>query len=61
MSASLESLLRDGRIDLVLNRIEKDSSVINDVIESLNSNIRSIKFNAILVLGELGIIPKVTI
>ncbi|MFX0018420.1 MAG: HEAT repeat domain-containing protein [Promethearchaeota archaeon] len=54
MSATLEKLLRDARIDLVLSRIEKDSSVLNEVIEYLDSEIRSIKFNAIFILGELG-------
>ena len=54
MSASLEQLLRDARIDLVLSRIEKDESVIKEVIQNVESNIRSIKFNSILVLGEIG-------
>ncbi|MFW9930351.1 MAG: sister chromatid cohesion protein PDS5 [Candidatus Thorarchaeota archaeon] len=54
MSASLEQLLRDARTDLVMARIEKDPSVINEVIEQLNSDIRSIRFNSIYVLGELG-------
>lgn len=54
MSAPLEQLLRDARIDLVLGRIEKDPSVINEVIRHLDSQIRSIKFNSIHVLGELG-------
>jgi HEAT repeat protein len=38
----------------VLGRVEKDPNVINEIIEHLSSDIRSIKFNAILVLGELG-------
>ena len=54
MSASLEQLLRDARIDLVLSRIEKDESVIKEVISHLDSDIRSVKFNAILILGEIG-------
>ena len=54
MSAPLEKLLRDARIDLVLSRIEKDESVLNEVITHLNSDIRSIKFNSIHVLGEIG-------
>jgi len=54
MSAPLEKLLRDARIDLVLSRIEKDESVINEVIKHLENDIRSIKFNSIHVLGELG-------
>ncbi len=54
MSATLEKLLRDARIDLVLSRIEKDSSVLDEVIEYLDSEIRSIQFNAILILGELA-------
>jgi hypothetical protein len=54
LSASLEQLLRDARIDLVLSRIEKDPSIINDVIKNLENEIRSIKFNSIHVLGELG-------
>jgi HEAT repeat protein len=54
MSAPLEKLLRDARTDLVLSRIEKDPSIINDVIRQLDSEIRSIKFNSISVLGELG-------
>ncbi|MFX1390707.1 MAG: HEAT repeat domain-containing protein [Promethearchaeota archaeon] len=54
MSATLEQLLRDARLDLVLSRIEKDESVIREVIDHLNSDIRSVKFNAILILGELG-------
>ena len=56
MSASLEQLLRDARIDLVLGRIEKDPSVINEVITQVDNEIRSIRFNSIFVLGELG--PK---
>lgn len=54
MSASLEKLLRDARIDLILARIEKDPTVIKEVIDYLNSDIRSIRFNSIYVLGELG-------
>ena len=54
MSAPLEKLLRDARIDLVLSRIEKDESVLNEVITHLDSEIRSIKFNSIHVLGEIG-------
>ena len=54
MSAPLEQLLRDARIDLVLSRIEKDESVIKEIINHLDSDIRSVKFNAILVLGEVG-------
>jgi len=54
MSASLEQLLRDARIDLVLSRIEKDSSVIAEVIKNMDSEIRSIRFNSIFVLGEIG-------
>lgn len=54
MSAPLEKLLRDARIDLVLARIEKDESVLNEVIAHLDSDIRSIKFNSIHVLGEVG-------
>ncbi|MFW9783784.1 MAG: HEAT repeat domain-containing protein [Candidatus Heimdallarchaeota archaeon] len=54
MSAPLEKLLRDARIDLVLSRIEKDPSIINEVVDHLNSEIRSVKFNSINVLGELG-------
>ncbi len=54
MSAPLEKLLRDARIDLVLSRIEKDPTVIIEVIKNLDSDIRSIKFNSINVLGELG-------
>ncbi|KKN23623.1 hypothetical protein LCGC14_0903050 [marine sediment metagenome] len=54
MSAPLEKLLRDARIDLVLSRIEKDESVLKEVIKYIDSNIRSIKFNSILVLGEVG-------
>ncbi len=46
--------MRDARIDLVLSRIEKDSSVIDEVINHLDSKIRSVKFNSIFVLGELG-------
>ena len=57
MSAPLEKLLRDARIDLILARIEKDSSVVNEVITHLDSEIRSIKFNSILVLGEVGLVP----
>jgi len=54
MSASLEQLLRDARIDLVLARIEKDSTVIEEVIRNVENDIRSIRFNSIYVLGELG-------
>ena len=54
LSAPLEKLLRDARIDLVLSRIEKDESVLNEVIKHIDSDIRSIKFNSILVLGEVG-------
>ncbi|MFX1275449.1 MAG: HEAT repeat domain-containing protein [Promethearchaeota archaeon] len=54
MSASLESLLRDGRIDLILSKIKRDSSIISEVIEQLSSKIRSIRFNSILILGKLG-------
>ncbi len=54
MSAPLENLLRDARLDLILGRIESDPSVINEVINSLDSKIRSVKFNAILILGKLG-------
>ncbi|NVM35543.1 MAG: HEAT repeat domain-containing protein [Candidatus Lokiarchaeota archaeon] len=54
MSVSLEQLLRDARVDLVLSRIEKDELVIEEVINHLENNSRSVKFNAILVLGELG-------
>ena len=54
MSASLEKLLRDARTDLVLSRAEKDSSIIDEIIRHLGSEIRSIKFNSIFVLGELG-------
>ena len=54
MSASLEQLLRDARIDLILARIEKDSNVIEEVIENVDNDIRSIRFNSIYVLGELG-------
>jgi len=54
MSASLEQLLRDARIDLVLARIEKDSSVIEDVIKNIDSEIRSIRFNSLFVLGEIA-------
>ena len=54
MSASLEQLLRDARIDLVLGRIEKDPSVIDDVVTQVDNEIRSIRFNSIFVLGELG-------
>ncbi len=54
MSASLEQLLRDARIDLVLARIEKDSTVIEEVIRNVDNDIRSIRFNSIFVLGELG-------
>ena len=54
MSASLEQLLRDARIDLVLARIEKDSTVIEEVIRNVGNDIRSIRFNSIFVLGELG-------
>ena len=57
MSASLEQLLRDARIDLVLGRIEKDPSVINQVIAQVDNEIRSVRFNSIYILGELG--PKV--
>lgn len=54
MSASLEQLLRDARIDLVLSRIEKDASLIEEIINQVDSDIRSIRFNSIFVLGELG-------
>ena len=54
MSAPLEKLLRDARIDLVLSRIEKNPLVIEEVIKHVDSQIRSIRFNSILVLGELG-------
>ncbi|MFW9822344.1 MAG: HEAT repeat domain-containing protein [Candidatus Thorarchaeota archaeon] len=54
MSAPLEKLLRDARVDLVLARIESDPSIIREVISHLDSEIRSIKFNSINVLGELG-------
>ena len=54
MSAPLENLLRDARVDLVMSRLEKDPSIINEVMKHLDSTIRSIKFNSILVLGELG-------
>jgi HEAT repeat protein len=54
MSAPLETLLRDARTDLVLSRIENDPSIINEVVGHLDSDIRSIKFNSIFVLGELG-------
>jgi len=54
MSASLEKLLRDARIDLILIRIEKDPSVIEEVIRYLDSDSRSIRFNSILILGKLG-------
>jgi HEAT repeat protein len=53
--------LRDARIDLVLSRIEKDSSVINEVIKHLDSKIRSVKFNSIYVLGELDQISEIGI
>jgi HEAT repeat protein len=46
--------LRDARIDLVLARIEKNPEVINEVIRNIDSDIRSIRFNSIYVLGELG-------
>ncbi len=54
MSASLENLLRDARLDLVMARIEKDPGVIQQVIEQLDSKIRSIRFNAIIILGKMG-------
>jgi hypothetical protein len=54
MSATLENLLRDARVDLVLARIEKDPSIIKEVISHLDSEIRSIRFNSVYVLGELG-------
>ena len=54
MSAPLEKLLRDARIDLVISRVEKDFSIINEVINHLDSEIRSIKFNSIHILGLLG-------
>lgn len=54
MSASLEKLLRDARIDLILARIEKDPSIIEELIKFLDAEIRSVRFNSILILGELG-------
>jgi hypothetical protein len=54
MSASLEDLLRDAKVDLVVARAEKDSTVINEIVAHLNIDIRSIRFNAALSLGELG-------
>lgn len=54
MSAPLDKLLREARIDLVMSRIEKDSSIINEVISHLDNEIRSIKFNSIHILGLLG-------
>ena len=54
MSTPLEQLLRDARIDLVLARIDKDSTVIEEVIRNIDNDIRSIRFNSIFVLGEIG-------
>ncbi|MBN1803260.1 MAG: HEAT repeat domain-containing protein [Candidatus Lokiarchaeota archaeon] len=54
MSAPLENLLRDARLDLIMQRIENDSTVIGEVITQLDSTIRSVRFNAILILGKLG-------
>lgn len=54
MSAPLEKLLRDARIDLILSRIEKDGSILNEVINHLDHDIRSIRFNSIHVLGKVG-------
>ncbi|MHA1327693.1 MAG: hypothetical protein ACTSRH_10285, partial [Promethearchaeota archaeon] len=54
MSANLENLLRDARTDLVFSRIEKDPKVIDEVIKLVDSDIRSIRFNSIYVLGEIG-------
>jgi hypothetical protein len=54
MSAPLEKLLRDARIDLILSRIEKDESIIDELIGFLDNDSRSIKFNSIHVLGLLG-------
>jgi HEAT repeat protein len=54
MSTSLEDLLRDAKIELVIARFEQEPSIIKDLIELLNNDIRSIRFNATLVLGEIG-------
>ncbi|MHA2086473.1 MAG: HEAT repeat domain-containing protein, partial [Candidatus Thorarchaeota archaeon] len=54
MSAPLKDLLRDAKVEIVVARAEKDPSVIKELIESLNSDIRSVRFNASLALGELG-------
>ena len=54
MSAPLEKLLRDARIDLILSRIEKDESIIDELIGFLDSDSRSVKFNSIHVLGLVG-------
>ncbi|MHA2207371.1 MAG: hypothetical protein ACXABC_16065 [Candidatus Thorarchaeota archaeon] len=48
MSAPLEDLLRDAKVEIVVARAEKDPSVIKELIESLNSDVRSIRFNASL-------------
>ena len=54
MSATLEQLLRDAKVELVVARVEKDPTVIEEIVEYLDSDIRSIRFNAALSLGELG-------
>ena len=54
MSATLTELLRDAKVELVVARCEKDSKIIDEVIDHLKSDSRSIRFNASLALGELG-------
>ena len=54
MSASLKDLLRDAKIELIITRAENDPSIIREIIDNLHNEVRSIRFNATLTLGELG-------
>nr|MDO8118396.1 HEAT repeat domain-containing protein [Candidatus Sigynarchaeota archaeon] len=47
-------LLRDNKKDFVILRAEKDPSVVNELINALKENIRTVRFNALFCLGELG-------
>ena len=53
MPASLKDLLRDAKANLAISRVRKDPKLIEELITLANDDIRTVKFNAIYVLGEI--------
>ncbi len=56
--ATVKKLLQDAKAQIVIKRIETEMSVLGEVIALLNDPVRTVRFNAIFVLGEVSSLAK---